>query len=107
MPKQLNVIARKPDKFSFLICFCEGNGAEDYQVVINVEIGRGLVFEQSLVVGVHVKELPIDFYFRAGYQFTVKNLVQVLKNIVGRDVSDVRGNGICLCVTFESEKSKL
>ncbi|MBQ3443296.1 MAG: hypothetical protein IJG33_08630 [Selenomonadaceae bacterium] len=48
IPKQMNFLTRKSDQFAFVISLRESNGAEDYQVVVNVEIGRGLVFEQSL-----------------------------------------------------------
>ena len=74
---------RKPNQFPLFVSFSESNGAENNQVVVDIEIGSGLVFEQSFVVGVHVEELAVDFNFRAGYQFIVKNLVQVLKNVVG------------------------
>ena len=106
IPQQLNFFVRKSDKFSFLVRLGEGNRTEDNEVVVNVEIGRGLVFEQSFVVRVHVEKFAVDFNFGAGNELAVKNLVQVMENVVGRDVSDVGRNGIGYGVVFESEKSK-
>ena len=58
------------------------------------------------VVAPNVEELAVDFNFGASDEFTVENLVQVLENVIGRDVPDVRGNGIGFGVVFEGEKSK-
>ena len=83
---------RKPDQFSLFVSFSKSNGAEDNQVVVDIEIGCGLFLEQSLVVAPNVEEFSVDFNFGTSDEFTVENLVQVLENIVGRDVADVRGN---------------
>ena len=83
---------RKPDQFSLFVSFSKSNGTEDNQVVVDIEIGRGLFLEQSLVVAPNVEEFTVDFNFGASNEFTVKNLVQVLENVIGRDVADVRGN---------------
>ena len=83
---------RKPDQFSLFVSFSKSNGTEDNQVVVDIEIGRGLFLEQSLVVAPNVEEFSVDFNFGTSDEFTVENLVQVLENIVGRDVADVRGN---------------
>ena len=82
---------RESDKFSFLVSFSESNGTEDNEVVVDVEIGRGLVFEQSLVVAPNVEEFTVDFNFGASDEFTVQNPVQVLEYVVGRDIANVRG----------------
>ena len=83
---------RQPDQFSLFVSFSKSNGTEDNQVVVDIEIGRGLFLEQSLVVAPNVEEFSVDFNFGTSDEFTVENLVQVLENIVGRDVADVRGN---------------
>ena len=83
---------RKPDQFSLFVSFSKSNGTEDNQVVVDIEIGRGLFLEQSLVVAPNVEEFSVDFNFGTSDEFTFENLVQVLENIVGRDVADVRGN---------------
>ena len=106
VPKQMNFLMTKSNQFSFIISFSEGNGAEDNQVVVDIEIWRGLVFEQSLVVTPNVKEFAADFNFSAGNQFTVKNLLQVLENAIRRDIPDVGRNGIGCGVVFERENSK-
>ena len=106
MPKQVNVVAGKPCQITFVVSLSEGNGAEDNQVVVDVEIGSVLVLEQSLVVGVHVEKLAVDLDFGASNEFAVENPVQVFEKIVGRNVPDVRGNGIGRCVVFERENPK-
>ena len=95
---------RKPYQFSLLIRLGKSNGTKDNQVVVNVEIGSGLVFEQSLVVAPNVEKFAVDFNLGAGNEFTVKNLVQVLENVVRRDITNVRGNGISFGVVFECDK---
>jgi len=97
---------RKSDQFSLFVSFSESNGAEDNQVVVDIEIGRGLILEQSLVVAPNVEEFTVDFNFGTSDEFTVENLVQVLEDVIRRNVPDVRGNGIGFCVVFEKEKSK-
>ena len=97
---------RKPNKFSLFVRLSESNGTEDNEVVVDVEIGSGFILEQSLIVAPNVKEFSVDFNLRASDEFTVKNFVQVLENVVRRNLPDVRGNGICFGVVFECEKSK-
>ena len=82
---------RKSDQFSLFVSFSKSNGAEDYQVVVDIEIGSGLILEQSLVVAPNVEEFSVDFNFGASDEFTVQNPVQVLEYVVGRDIANVRG----------------
>ena len=94
VPEQVNVVAGKPCQIAVVVSLSECNGTEDNQVVVDVEIGRRTVFKQSFVVRPHVEELAVDFNFDAGNEFTVENLVQIFENVIGRNVPDVRGNGI-------------
>lgn len=75
IPEQLNVVVRKSDKFSFFVRLSKSNGAEDYQVVVNVKIGCRFFFEQSFVVGVDVEKFAVDFNFGAGNELAVENPV--------------------------------
>ena len=97
---------RKPDKVSVFVSLSESNGAEDDEVVVNVEIGSGLIFEQSLVIGVYVEKLAVDFNFSAGDELAVENLVEVFENVIGRNIPDVRRNGIGYSVAFKGENLK-
>ena len=106
VPEQVNVVAGKPYQFSFVVRFSKSNGAEDNEVVVDVEIWRGLILEQSLVIGVHVEEFAVDCNFRAGNHVALEDFVQILENVIRRDVSDVRGNGIGRVVVFECENPK-
>lgn len=106
MPKQVNVIALKSDKAAVVISLRKDNGTENYQVVVDIKIGRGLVLEQSLVVAPNVEEFSVDFNFGTSDEFTVENLVQVLEDVIRRNVPDVRGNGIGFCVVFERENPR-
>ena len=81
IPKQVNIVAGKPCQIAFVVSLSEGNGTEDNQLVVDVKIGRRLVFEQSLVVRPHVEELTVDFNFGASDEFTVENPVQVFEDI--------------------------
>ena len=48
IPKQVNFLALKLDKTAVLVRLRKDDGAEDNQVVVDIEIGSGLILEQSL-----------------------------------------------------------
>ena len=102
----MNIITTKLDKVSVLVRFSESNGAEDNQVVINVEIGSRISFEQSFIIAPNVEKLAVDFNFGASDEGTIQNPVQALEDIIGRNVPDMRRNGIGFGVVFECEKPK-
>jgi len=106
MPEKVNIVARKSDKAAVVISLRKDNGTENYQVVVDIKIGRGLIFEQGFVVTPHVEQLTCNFDLCAGDAIAVDDFVEVLQDVIGRNVSDMRGNGIGFGVVFESKDPK-
>ncbi len=106
MPEQVNFLALQSDETALFIRFREDDRAKDDQVVIDVEIGGRIRFEQSLIVAPNVEKLAVDFDLGAGDAIAVDDFVQVFEDGGGRNVADVRGNGSGFVVTFESKNPK-
>ena len=102
----MNIFALQSDETALFIRLCEDDGTEDNQVIVNVEIGRGLVFKQSSIVAPYIEKFAVDFNLGAGNAVAVDDFVEVFEHVVGRYVSDVRGNGTEFIVAFESENPK-